>query len=211
MRGDAVDGAAPQPHAVAHRCYAEPMDAMDQPGTVAEGALEQRRARVRRLVESAREARRLALDLRPRWATVVAAMYAVIALTWAVAAVALPRGALGALPIAIMGYAAILAAGAGRLHVGRGWDRRAFGPIAGAFVHAAAGVLGTVAMLGIGLTRDLAVGFALLAFLAMTFGPIPVLLTVGMTRRGALLLVASLLGPALLWWALPTVPGIFDV
>ena len=79
------------------------MRATDKPGTVAEGALEQRRARVRRSVESARESRRLTLDARPRWATVVAAMYAVIALTWAVAAVALPRGVLGALPIAIMG------------------------------------------------------------------------------------------------------------
>lgn len=187
------------------------MDAMDEPGTVAEWALEERRARVRRFVASAREARRLTLDMRPRWATVVAAMYAVIALAWAVAAVALPRGVLGALPIAIMGYAAVLTAGAGRLHVGRGRDGRAFGPISGAFVHAAAGVLGTVAMLGIGLTRDLAVGFRLLAFLAMIFGSIPVLITVAMTRRGALLLAASLLGPALLWWALPTVPGIFDM
>lgn len=190
------------------------MAAMDEPGTVAEGAMEPRRARVRRLVESAREARVLATDARPAGALVVTAMYATIALAWTITVIATPQNpalhALGRLRDSIAAYAALLAAGAWRLRVEEGRDPRSTTAVVGAFIHAAVGLGGTFAILAWFLfpvdprgevARVLSI-VVVLALHGMVFGVVPVTFTVTMTRRGGLLLIASLLGPALLFFGL---------
>lgn len=196
------------------------MDAMDEPGTVAEWALEERRARVRRFVASAREARALATDVRPAGALVVTAMYATIAVAWTITAIARPRDRalddLGGVRVAIAVYAALLAVGAWRLRIRERRDRRSTGPILGAFTHAAVGLGGTLVLLAFVLLPldprgDAAEALTILPVLAcygMVFGVVPVTFTVTMTRRGDVLMVASLLGPVLLFFGAPVLSGV---
>lgn len=193
------------------------MDATDEPGTVAEWALEERRARVRRYVEAAREARALATDPRPAGALVVTAMYATIALAWTITVIAMPqhRG-LGGLGGSIAVYATLLAAGAWRLRVAEGGNPRSTTAVVGAFTHAAVGLGGTLVLVGPvllglhprGVAAEVLWGPVVLAVHGMVFGVVPVAFTVATTRRGGLLLIASLLGPALLFFGIPFSSGV---
>lgn len=201
------------------------MDATDEPGTVAEWALEERRARVRRYVEAAREARALATDPRPAGALVVTAMYATIALAWTITVIAMPQhrgiGGLGGLGGSIAVYATLLAAGAWRLRVAEGGNPRSTTAVVGAFTHAAVGLGGTLVLVGPvllgpvlsglhprGVAAEVLWGPVVLAVHGMVFGVVPVAFTVATTRRGGLLLIASLLGPALLFFGIPISSGV---
>ncbi len=168
-------------------------------GATVTGAL---RARVAARMASARGARRVAEDVRPRWAAIVAGMYVAVALGAMAVGLTRDRDFGGSAAVAISVYAAALAAGAWRLRVGHDRDPRAFAPLSGAFAHALAGLWGIEAILvsalgGYGRCSDSAVLFVLLAAAAMLIGTVPLLLTAMCTRRGGWLLAASLLGPAI--------------
>ncbi len=166
------------------------------------------RAKVAARMAMAREARRLAEDVRPRWAAIVAGMYFAVALGAAALGATTHRWMGPYLPIAIAGYAGALGAGAWRLRVGRDRDPRAFAPLSGAFAHALLGLWGVLAMHVDPRGRsEWASLFGLLAFFAMAYGTIPLSITAICTRRGGWLLAASLLGPALLCLDLGVIPG----
>lgn len=177
----------------------------DRPGVEGGDAPAGVRARVVARMAERREARRVAEDVRPRWAAIVAGMYVAIALGAMSIGLTRDRDFGGSASVAIAVYATALAAGAWRLRVGHDRDPRAFPPLSGAFAHALAGLWGIEAILlmphgGCGRCSDSAVLFVLLAAAAMLFGTVPLLLTAMCTRRGSLLLAASLLGPAIVFF-----------
>ncbi|MBL9087194.1 MAG: hypothetical protein JNM10_08615 [Planctomycetia bacterium] len=163
-------------------------------------AADEVRAKVAARMAMAREARRLAEDVRPRWAAIVAGMYVAVALGAVAVGLTRDRDFGGSTSVAIAVYATALAAGAWRLRVGRDRDPRAFPPLSGAFAHALIGLWGVEAILLLPLDgcHGWATVFVLLSFAAMLFGTVPLLFTAMCTRRGGLLLAASLLGPLLL-------------
>lgn len=190
------------------------MDSTGEPPAVAgatgAGAL---RARVAARMASAREARRLAEDVRPRWAAIVAGMYVAVALGAMAAGLTRDHDFSRSALVAIAVYATALAAGAWRLRVGHDRDPRAFAPLSGAFAHALAGLWGVEVILvsalgGCGRCSDSVVLFMMLAAAAMLFGTAPLLLTAMCTRRGGLLTAASLLGPAIVFFPVDEFLGV---
>ncbi len=185
----------------------------DRPGVEGGDAAAGVRARVVARMAARREARRVAEDVRPRWAAIVAGMYVAVALTAMAVGLTRDHDFNRSASVAIAVYATALAAGAWRLRVGHDRDPRAFAPLSGAFAHALSGLWGVEAILvsalgGCGRCSDSVVLFVMLAAAAMLFGTVPLLLTAMCTRRGGLLLTASLLGPAIVFFPVDEFLGV---
>ena len=172
-------------------------------------AADEVRAKVAARMAMAREARRLAEDVRPRWAAIVAGMYVAVGLGAVAIALTTDGDFSVSAAIGIVIYAAALAAGAWRLRVGRDQDPRAFAPLSGAFAHALVGLWGVEVILlsPLEACRGWPTAFLLLSFAAMLFGTVPLLFTAMCTRRGGWLLAASLLGPLFLQITSRWIPG----